>query len=104
MKLTGLRSTIKQAQPLEAGIIQKEQRMLILTRRVGETLMIGDEVTVTVLGVKGNQVRIGVNAPKEVAGAEGFEPPTIGFGDRCSTNWNYAPSVGGAIIQKRHQR
>ncbi|MFK7890876.1 MAG: carbon storage regulator CsrA [Granulosicoccus sp.] len=41
--------------------------MLILTRRVGETLMIGDEVTVTVLGVKGNQVRVGVNAPKEVA-------------------------------------
>lgn len=41
--------------------------MLILTRRVGETLMIGDEVTVTVLGVKGNQVRIGINAPKNVA-------------------------------------
>jgi len=41
--------------------------VLILTRRVGETLMIGDEVTVTVLGVKGNQVRIGVNAPKEVS-------------------------------------
>ncbi|MGS2720460.1 carbon storage regulator CsrA [Paraglaciecola aestuariivivens] len=41
--------------------------MLILTRRVGETLMVGDEVTVTVLGVKGNQVRIGVNAPKEVS-------------------------------------
>ncbi len=41
--------------------------MLILTRRVGETLMIGDEVSVTVLGVKGNQVRIGVNAPREVA-------------------------------------
>lgn len=41
--------------------------MLILTRRVGETLMIGDEVTVTVLGVKGNQVRIGVNAPKDVS-------------------------------------
>ena len=41
--------------------------MLILTRRVGETLMIGDNITVTVLGVKGNQVRIGVNAPRDVA-------------------------------------
>lgn len=41
--------------------------MLILTRRVGETLMIGDDVSVTVLGIKGNQVRIGVNAPKDVA-------------------------------------
>ncbi len=41
--------------------------MLILTRRVGEALMIGDEVTITVLGVKGNQVRLGVNAPREVA-------------------------------------
>ncbi|WP_284450093.1 carbon storage regulator CsrA [Spongiibacter tropicus] len=39
--------------------------MLILTRRIGETLMIGDEITVTLLGVKGNQVRLGVNAPKE---------------------------------------
>ena len=41
--------------------------MLILTRRVGETLMVGDDVTITVLGVKGNQVRIGVSAPKDVA-------------------------------------
>ena len=41
--------------------------MLILTRRVGETIMVGDEVTVTVLGVKGNQVRLGINAPREIA-------------------------------------
>ena len=41
--------------------------MLILTRRVGESLMIGEDVTITVLGVKGNQVRVGVKAPKEVA-------------------------------------
>jgi carbon storage regulator len=41
--------------------------MLILTRQVGETLMIGDDVSVTVLGVKGNQVRIGINAPRDVA-------------------------------------
>jgi len=40
--------------------------MLILTRRVGETLVINDDITLTVLGVKGNQVRIGVNAPKDV--------------------------------------
>ena len=46
---------------------QKELAMLILTRRVGETVVIGDNVTVTVLGVKGNQVRLGVNAPREVA-------------------------------------
>lgn len=41
--------------------------MLILTRRVGETLNIGDEIKVTVLGVKGNQVKIGIHAPKSVA-------------------------------------
>lgn len=51
----------------ESRVRETEYIMLILTRRVGETLMIGDEVTVTVLGVKGNQVRIGVNAPKEVS-------------------------------------
>ena len=43
------------------------RKMLILTRRVGESLMVGDDITVTVLGVKGNQVRIGVNAPRDVA-------------------------------------
>jgi carbon storage regulator len=54
--------------PWRAQQQEKEDRvMLILTRRVGETLMIGDDVTVTVLGVKGNQVRIGVNAPKDVS-------------------------------------
>ena len=41
--------------------------MLILTRRMGETIMVGEEVTVTVLGVKGNQVRVGINAPREIA-------------------------------------
>jgi carbon storage regulator len=51
----------------EKGSKGRTKSMLILTRRVGETLMIGDEVTVTVLGVKGNQVRIGVNAPRDVA-------------------------------------
>ena len=51
---------------MDTGQEQGKDNMLILTRRVGETLMIGDEVTVTVLGVKGNQVRIGVNAPRDV--------------------------------------
>lgn len=41
--------------------------MLILTRRIGETLIIGDDVNITVLGVKGNQVRLGINAPKDVS-------------------------------------
>jgi carbon storage regulator len=60
----------KRQERLDVEVIKTNQRefirMLILTRRVGETLMIGDDVTVTVLGVKGNQVRIGVNAPKDV--------------------------------------
>lgn len=41
--------------------------MLILTRKAGETLMVGDEITVTILGIKGNQVRIGINAPKDIS-------------------------------------
>ncbi len=41
--------------------------MLILTRRVGETLMVGDEITITILGVKGNQVRVGINAPRKIS-------------------------------------
>lgn len=41
--------------------------MLILTRRAGETVMVGSDITITVLGVKGNQVRIGINAPKDIA-------------------------------------
>ena len=44
----------------------KDTYMLILTRKIGETVMIGEKVTVTVLGVKGNQVRLGINAPKDV--------------------------------------
>lgn len=47
-------------------ITQKDLHMLILTRSIGENLRIGDKVTVTVLGVKGNQVRIGIDAPKDV--------------------------------------
>ena len=67
--------------------------MLILTRRVGETLMIGDTVTVTVLGVKGNQVRLGITAPRDVTvhreeifqrihpEAEGSKPATATTGE-----------------------
>jgi carbon storage regulator len=50
-----------------ANFLWQGAEMLILTRRVGESIMIGEEVVVTVLGVKGNQVRVGVNAPKEVS-------------------------------------
>jgi carbon storage regulator len=55
-------SPIRAPQKTQGG-----KRMLILTRRVGETVMIGNDVTVTILGVKGNQVRVGINAPKNVA-------------------------------------
>lgn len=41
--------------------------MLILTRRIGESIIVGDDITFTILGVKGNQVRVGVNAPKSVS-------------------------------------
>lgn len=41
--------------------------MLVLTRRVGETMMISDDITVTMLGVKGSQVRVGINAPQEIS-------------------------------------
>lgn len=41
--------------------------MLILTRRVGESLIIGDKIDITILGIKGNQIRIGINAPKEIS-------------------------------------
>ena len=50
---------------MEQKTNQGEDFMLILTRRVNESLLVGDDVTVTVLGVQGNQVRIGINAPKE---------------------------------------
>lgn len=46
--------------------LDQDESMLILTRRVGETLIIGDDVTVAVLGIKGNQVRIGIDAPRDV--------------------------------------
>jgi carbon storage regulator len=48
-------------------LIKECKDMLILTRRIGETLIIGDDVNITVLGVKGNQVRLGINAPKDVS-------------------------------------
>lgn len=51
----------------EYGFSKGDLVMLILTRRIGETLIIGDDVNITVLGVKGNQVRLGINAPKDVS-------------------------------------
>jgi carbon storage regulator len=55
------------AQPGDRDCLIREIVMLILTRRIGEALIIGDDVNITVLGVKGNQVRLGINAPKDVA-------------------------------------
>lgn len=75
----------------------EEDDMLILTRRIGETVMVGDDVSITVLGVKGNQVRLGINAPKSIAvhreeiyerikneGTSRVEPSTI-HSDRTSS-------------------
>jgi carbon storage regulator len=87
--------------------------MLILTRRVGETVVIGDEVTVTVLGVKGNQVRLGVNAPRHVAvhreeiyerikreqtDEEVLEVPQACVSARCNAEnrLDFRPAFGGA--------
>lgn len=55
------------ARRIRATDFRGDPAMLILTRRVGETVNIGNDVTVTILGVKGNQVRVGINAPKSVA-------------------------------------
>jgi len=51
----------------QTAVFEGRSIMLILTRRIGETLIIGDDVNITVLGVKGNQVRLGINAPKDVS-------------------------------------
>jgi carbon storage regulator len=80
--------------------------MLILTRRVGETVMIGNEVTVTVLGVKGNQVRLGINAPKDVAvhREEIFEriKAERSEGEPASSNGSGGNSANGTINGNGH--
>jgi carbon storage regulator len=71
--------------------------MLILTRRDGESVLIGDEVTITVLRVKGNQVRLGVNAPKNVTvqRAEISERVRAEAADSASANRSVAPAANG---------
>ena len=77
--------------------------MLILTRRVGETVMIGGEVTVTVLGIKGNQVRLGINAPKDVAvhREEIFERIKAEHGCEGDAASGSAAGTAGAGLGKR---
>ena len=79
--------------------------MLILTRRVGETVMIGDEVTVTVLRVKGNQVRLGVNAPKSISvqREEIFQAERRDHGHRIVALQPYAHREGGAQALLHHK-
>lgn len=66
--------------------------MLILTRKVGEALKIGDDVTITVLSVKGHQVRIGIDAPKDVSVHREEIYNRINFGDDANTS-SEAPDV-----------
>jgi carbon storage regulator len=71
--VTGKRFAVSYAHPTPALSehvslkVIKEKSMLILTRKVGESINIGDDITITILGVSGQQVRIGINAPKDVA-------------------------------------
>jgi carbon storage regulator len=53
--------------PIQVNAIRRVLKMLVLSRRLGETLIIGDDVKITVLGISGNQVRLGIAAPKEVS-------------------------------------
>ena len=72
---------------------QEEKKMLILTRKVGEALKIGDDVTITVLSVKGHQVRIGIDAPKDVSVHREEIYNRIKFGDDAADSGQDAPDV-----------